>query len=243
MTALGWVLVAAISLALGLYAFALVRARKEGFSGKWIAYMVAAIGSLFIVYLAVKSNEIAAADWAQIILTSGLVLVTGVYAVSAAKQADASVKMAKEMREQRYGAVRPIIDIERRETNLERASQVVDAAQLPDKLTCVLRNIGVGPATDVYSYIQAGTQPDEECHRPRAFGALAKGALVKDGEVNEWPLSLKQRDNRKFLVAYYRDVYGCCFESTREISVDKKLKRWEIGPLDVREIAKEEFPK
>jgi hypothetical protein len=56
--------------------------------------------------------------WIQAIATVVLVIITGIYVwrtyvISKAtkKQADASVKMAEEMQEQRYDALRPVIDI------------------------------------------------------------------------------------------------------------------------------------
>ena len=164
------------------------------------------------------------------ISTVALVIVTSIYAWH-------TRKMAEEVREQRYDAVRPIIDIERRLTELERAGvemNIVNKRELfPDKLTCKLRNIGVGPATDVYSFVQPGTQPDDNCP------PLAYGTVAQNGEMDECPLSLKPRDNRKVLVVYYRDVYGQCFESSREVN----RSDWKLGALETRKIAKEEFPK
>lgn len=183
-------------------------------------------------------------DLIQIILMGLLVVVTGIYAwrtfaISNAtkKQADASVKMADEMRNARYDTVRPVIDIERRPTELERTGVIINIAdkngRFPDKLICILRNIGIGPATDVYSFVQPGTQPDDK-RPPMAFVTLAK-----NGQTDEMPLSLKPRDNRKVLVVYYRDVYGRYFESSREVN----RSDWKLGPLMTREISKEEFPK
>jgi hypothetical protein len=74
-----------------------------------ISLFVLALGILFIVYIAYNVRRIEPADHAQIILLLGLVAVTGVYAMSTARHADASVKMAEEVREQRITASRPLI--------------------------------------------------------------------------------------------------------------------------------------
>jgi len=100
MTVVAWVLVAGIAICLILCLTAVVKAWKEGFSVKWIAVFVLGLGGLFLIYLGYNLNKIEPADQAIIMLTAGLVAVTGLYALSAARQADASVKMAEEMREQ-----------------------------------------------------------------------------------------------------------------------------------------------
>ena len=71
--------------------------------------MVLAIGAIFILYLALNSSDIGPAEWAQILLLAGLVAVTGIYAMSATRQADASAKMAEETREQRYSECLPLL--------------------------------------------------------------------------------------------------------------------------------------
>jgi len=102
-------LIVAVVVSITLCVVVLIKAIKEGFTRRRIAVFVLALGLLFIVYLAYNRREIQPADWAQIMLVLSLVAVTGLYALSAARQADASVKMAKEMREQRIMASRPVI--------------------------------------------------------------------------------------------------------------------------------------
>ncbi len=189
------------------------------------------------------STKVSVGDLLNIVVLVILVLVTSFYAVqtleiakATREQADASVKMAEEMREQRYDAVRPVIDIERHPTELERASVVLNTdgkqERFPDKLTCILRNIGIGPATDVYSFTP--TVGGER--RRQDFGTLP----INGESGREIPLlSPEQRGDRWFLVAYYRDLYGRCFESSREVN----RSDWKLGPLDTCKIAKEELPK
>lgn len=102
-------LIAAIILSLALFIFALRLAIKEGFNGKRIALIIIPLSLLFIVYLVYNIGNIVPSDWAQIIILLGLVAVTVMYALSTAKQAEASVRMAEEMRAQRIITSRPII--------------------------------------------------------------------------------------------------------------------------------------
>jgi len=242
MTGFAWFLVGLIIsvLALAFCVFTvwkIWRMNKQSFYVLLI-YLGILIGLLFLHTF----EELNTYEIIHIIAVVTLVLVTAVYAVQ-------TTSMAKEMREQRYDAVRPVIDIEwwpaAGEEGYVRVAGVLaiekgkpPQSQLPDKLTCILRNIGLGTATDVYSFVQAGTQPDDECHRPRALGTLAKNEAT-----DKWPLFLKQKDDHKFLVAYYRDVYGRCFKSSREVSRDEVRGNLKLGTLDRIEIAKEEFPK
>ena len=74
------------------------------------------IGVLLALLIVYKVNELSTADWAQTLLTIGLVLVTAIYAFSTEKiakatkeQAEASIKMAEEMKNQRILVSKPII--------------------------------------------------------------------------------------------------------------------------------------
>jgi|GEM_PF-1351668 len=246
MSHLGWALLVGIILSLVIFAIALIKAMREGFAGRWMAILVLAVGLLFILYLAYNLRQIEPADWAQIMLMFALVAVALLSSMSAIRQANASVKMAVEMREQRYDMVRPVIDIERR-TEAEEQIGEGFAAKEEDfsyGLWCVLRNIGVGPATDVWSFIKTETfvKGEKSESRPWAFGTLAIGEMTRKVK-----LSPEQRGNRWFLAAYYRDVHGRDIESIREVSIDKDVEkgilRWNLGPLETRVIPKEEFPK
>lgn len=82
--------------------------RKPTIIGR-TAIILLVMGLLFLTLLVFQGQELGAADWAQTLLMIGLVLVTALYASSASKQADASVKMAEEMREQTIMSSRPWI--------------------------------------------------------------------------------------------------------------------------------------
>ncbi len=237
MTTLEWtytiVLIVAIVLSLTLCTIALRRTIKEGFSGRWGSILVLAVGTLFIAYLIYHTREIEPADWAQIMLMTGLVAITGLYALSTAK-------MAGEMREQRYDAVRPVIDIEESLTDEDKREILsnVRKGKLPQQLTCTLRNIGPGPAIDVYSLTE-GAKGESQRYD---IGSMATND--KEREITR-RLSLERNGGRGFLVAYYKDVYDRDIESRREVSIAQVSGGWEIGPLktEVRKIAKEEHTK
>jgi len=184
-----------------------------------------------------------ATDWVQAIAMVVLVGVTIFYAWQAKKARDsaeasaqASKRMAEEMRNTRYDAFRPIIDIvEMKIEPVELAKQAYGAREgkFPE-LPCILRNIGVGPAIGVSSFIIV---PSNAMRRSWDFGTIA----VREA-TSEMRLSLEQTGDRMVLIAYYKDVYGRDFESRREVTLDKERSGWKIHPLETeaRKIAKEE---
>lgn len=203
--------------------------RKPTIIGR-TAIILLVMGLLFLTLLVFQGQELGAADWAQALLMIGLVLVTALYASSAEKQANASAKMAEEMRNARYDALRPIIDIvNMQQMPIELARQAY-AKEPPKELTCKLCNVGVGPAIDVYSFVYH----DSGERQRHDFHTIAIGK-----EKGPERLSVAQKDNRWFLVAYYKDVYGRCFESSREVRGGVVNP----DPLKFRNIACEELPK
>lgn len=159
----------------------------------------------------------------EIIVLFGLVLITAEYAMH-------TRKMAKEMLNQRYDTFRPVIDIEQQAGGSEFIGEAF-AAECEDYLhglKCILRNIGIGPAVDVFSKIKFNGN-EGLC----PFGTIAKGASTQKNK-----LSIERTDDRMALLAYYRDIYGRCFESKRELTVDKEKSSWKLGTLDARKIDK-----
>jgi hypothetical protein len=67
-----------------------------------IPYCLMLLGILFAILVVKQGHELKVADWAQILLTLGLLVITATYAWS-------TEKMAKEMREQRVTTSRPFI--------------------------------------------------------------------------------------------------------------------------------------
>jgi hypothetical protein len=212
---------------------ALRRGSKEGWTPKSIIRAMLPIAILFIAYLTLNITRISPVDWVQMFLTAGLVIATVFYAFSASRQAAANVKMAEEMREQRYDSVRPVMDFK------ERESTLVFGAKPSYWWSCELRNIGLGPAIDVYSFVVL--QPLGREKRRRDFGTIPK-----DGNVLAENLSIEYPNGRRALVAYYRDVYGRLFESSRYVNIDidksEEGVNVKLGPLEVRQIKEDELP-
>jgi len=205
---------------------------------KWVDKMIAE-GTMWLLVIAFVAaviigilrafNQIDTAQTLEIAALTTLVLITAWYAKHTAT-------MAKEMREQRYDAFRPIIDIV--EMPIEPTEQVKKAfdagdGKFPEELPCVLRNIGVGPAIGVSSFIIV---PSNGGQRSWDFGTIAVGE-----KTSEFRLSPQQIGDRMFLVAYYKDVYGRDVESRREVTLDKERHGWKIHPMEtqVRKITKE----
>ncbi len=224
-----------------------------------IPVLVLIVGLFVLVYFGVWdwSTKINTGQVFEIIVLTVLVMATIFYAIRTSdiaqttekqaqateeqaqatkEQADASVKMAKEMKEQRYETVRPVVDIKRdtAKADLDRRTLEALAAsseEAANGLSCILHNIGLGPAIDLRSFIQTPTPPHER--RPWEFGTLASG-----GKTERMNLSLRDEDDRMALVVYYKDVHGRTFESSREVSIDKE-KGWQLGPLQIRLLEEE----
>jgi hypothetical protein len=178
------------------------------------------------------------------LLTFALVLITYVYASRTAKiasesekqakaarqQAEASLQMAEEMREQRHGAVRPVIDIEAagpsETANIDRGWQMLAAEKSnPDfPMSCTLRNVGLGPAFDVgaLAWDLNAIPPKKQW---RDFGTISIG------KSDEGHLSTIQEDGRTVLAVRYRDAYGRRFESFRNVCL--RDGKWQVGPLKI----------
>ena len=113
MTIIEWirfsVLIVAIVFSITISIVVLIKSMREGFTRKRTATVILVLGFLFITYLAYNIQEIRPAEGLQVMLMLGLLSVTGIYAVFTGRQADASVKMAEEMREQRYSEGLPLL--------------------------------------------------------------------------------------------------------------------------------------
>lgn len=208
-------------------------------------------GVIFAVIMGIllKAKVLDMVQVIQITISFILVLITTIYvkrtsdiASATQEQAKASIKMAEEMREQRYDTVRPVIDIVTMELSPRELFKLAYAAKegkLPKDLPCKLRNVGVGPAIELYSFIE---DVEDTKGNPRRwdFGTLPVATGKEEwGYTREMRLLLMQRGNQMALVAYYKDVYGNPFESSREVRVGAVNP----DPLQIREITEEELPK
>ena len=168
-------------------------------------------------------------EWVQIILMGLLVVITGFYAWRTFAISNATKKQAKEMKEQRYDTVRPVIDIQRDIDVADIARQTLEAnaalsEDISHGLSCILHNVGLGPAIDLYSFVQNPVSGERQRHD---FGTLAKG-----GKTYRMKLSMihEERPSDLLLVAYYRDVYDRDCVSSRIVFIDKE-KGWVLDRL------------
>ena len=199
----------------------------------WLVCIVALV--LIVVALALIPIDKGGIAKFGLLATVALVAVTVTYATSAHEQAEASKKMAEEMMQQRYGGAFPIVDIkEQKESSTEMIKKGLDigGGKIPEGQLCRLRNIGLGPAINVCSFIRTPTGE----RRQWDFGTLA----VND-EADKEQLSIEQRNGWGVLVAYYRDVYERPFESSREFTIDQAGRSCKIGPLKIRKLTDEEY--
>jgi hypothetical protein len=211
--------------------------------------ILAAIGIALIILVSVLGAKyITLAPVFTSVLYAGLVAITIMYvyfsmqvARATRQQADASMKMAEEMREQRYDSVRPIIDFKRQVINIQREEDLhiqtaealaASSGNTSRGLSCELHNIGLGPAIDVYSFVQL---PSGNRMR-RDFGTVPK-----DTNTNAMNLSIEYPENRIALGVYYKDIYSRAFESSREVSANQDGS-WTLGPLITRQVEEDELP-
>jgi hypothetical protein len=175
------------------------------------------------------------------LVTLGLVGVTAVYAMAARRQADASAKMAEEMREQRRDAARPVIDIEVAPLTVEEEGPLAMPQGLAPFIKCRLRNVGAGPALNVTFNVSDGSGKTPV---PKGVGAVAAGAYAKEWfikkRIDEWPLAVEVdppgTSADGVLRVRYEDVFGNARESLREVPVGDKLGPFGyVGPLRVRD--------
>jgi hypothetical protein len=205
-----------------------------------IVFILMAIGVFIGILLIYRGKELSAADLAQTILTIGLLTITAVYAWSTERiakstreQAKASLKMAKEMENQRYDTVRPFIDFELMSVEITHGivNGLIEEDPRKTGVHAKIRNIGIGPAIDIYSFTF------------RANGERIKhdfGVLKVEGESKYVLFNLDKRNEEWFITAYYRDLYGRCFVSSREVIIRIKNNKYELGPLQSSPIKEEE---
>ena len=225
-------IIAGIVLVFALSVLALRIALKANFVSRWSCGLLVILGIIFIIYLIRNLHGIKPVDWSQLLLVLGLVAVTGLLGLYAAGQARASMKMAEEMSDTRYDTVRPVIDIQREPRDEDKLPEAVagKSGDTSRGLVCVLRNIGLGPAIDMHSFVQNPFVQNPSDRRQRfEFGTLAAG----EKSVLTMSLSLEQEDSRIALVVYCKDVYGRTFESSREVRPDEE-KSWQVSPLQIR---------
>ncbi len=151
--------------------------------------------TLLLIYLILSTYIIGPADFVQIMLMFGLVIVTTLYAISTAKQAEASVKMARRM-------VVPTLIPDFWLTGDFSADRYV-------QFEAWVHNDGNGPAYDVKGEIQDEGKP---------ASVLATGditSVLRGHDRKQWlhpdprlyfPKS--DRVQRRFFIIKYKDIGG-----------------------------------
>ena len=188
-------------------------------------------GIIFGIVLAVVlSFNLISTEAIQLIITFVLVSITAIYVkrtsdISKAtrEQAEASVKMAKEMKKQRYDAVRPVIDIQ-----IGGMERVVEN-QTSYILSFTLHNIGLGPAIGVCSVT------------PTPIGGRWRwdyDTLAAGGRKKVTNFSMEQEEGLLTVSVHYTDIYDRHFESGRQVNIDNEKVDWKIGPLLIRTASK-----
>jgi hypothetical protein len=204
-----------------------------------IQLILIVIGVLFALLLTYRGKELDVNNLASTLLTIGLVTITAVYAGSTEKmakatkeqaeatkiQAEASVKMAKEMENQRYDAVRPIIDIYMEGEPIRRIGEQLSSESdlIASGLSCRLKNVGFGPAIDFYSFI---FNPQNNEHYKKDFGTL-----VMNESTPMIVFALQRDESGLAIVAHYKDVFGRSFQSKRHLLGNEN--DWRLGTLNV----------
>ena len=145
------------------------RVIEEGLIRKRGIWIASIIGFLLVVYLIFhivadlnlladlealsRLKNILPADWTQIFLVLGLVTATGFYTLMAFRQAKASAKIAREMREQRLSEAQPYLlmrleGLVRLEGDFD---ELVDAEEyeIPSNFKINVKNEGKDPAINI----------------------------------------------------------------------------------------------
>jgi hypothetical protein len=212
--------------------------KKEGFTAidKALPVIILGTGFLYIIALAFHySEEIGLSNKLQILLMFGLVAVTTFYAWSASRQADASVRMAKETREQRYSESLPLL--------VPTVPPILNTDKLPYEslqsgvgVKVLWRNLGKGVA--INSRVSFETLPTSTGKAtffpPRKLGTVEVGGkkevdyseILDDGQLHDISDAYQPR-----VKAEYLDIYERRVTTVQEFRVDEQNKKPFLGEL------------
>jgi len=170
----------------------------------------------------------------QAFLVLALVIVTGYYAwkardaaKQAERQAEASVRMAKEMRRSREDGSRPVLEIQQIEqaefgTGDKAMLEAVAQRRREDHVWCKAKNIGKGPALNITAQVRWNDGATQE-----VLGTLAVG-----DEAERKPFAVIE-DKESFIEVRYQDVYRRRFFSRRPVTFDRSGPH--LGSLETGE--------
>ena len=160
-------------------------------------------------------------------VTVVLVLVTAAYAYNVKRQTDANVEMAKEMRKQRKSSTLPIIDLKYIPDSIQTFNCTSEGNPLESLFNSSIRNIGIGPAIDVYLAVDKNINGNENTGKYEYVSFFQ--TMAKDDEIK---FHLDKRFLSSNYLAYiiYRDIYGDFYFSKQHISKD--MNNIEYGDLN-----------
>ena len=150
----------------------------------------------------------------EISLLAGLVAATGALAVYAAGQADASVKMAGEMKDARFAALKPIV----------RIDWITD--ERGKAISPYFENIGLGPALNVKCYCTHTKSEFESSKQDRSTLAVGEREhvtlVIEEVDSGDWAGFAINCD--------YQSIYGENFRSILRFKT-KQERNLEIQEL------------
>ncbi|MBA7699964.1 hypothetical protein ES703_108670 [subsurface metagenome] len=149
-------------------------------------------GSLVVFYLFYSLHSILPNEWVEISLLAGLVAATSGLAVYAAGQAYASVKMAREMREQRLSEAQPYLLI-RLADEVVQWESTKEGERRPTEFPVTIRNVGKGPAINLWAAMWGPM---------KVYAGDSKGYLAPD---EEWQTSISRLDTGGVRLGFYKE--------------------------------------
>jgi len=223
-----------------IYIYGLFKAIRGRSVNKWNIVLGFTLATLVVVYLILNNSTIAPSDWVQIILMFGLVLATIQYAISATKQADASIKMAEEMREQRIIASRPVI--------IQKSVYEKDIWEGSNKdyfSHFEISNVGNTPAIEVESSIV-----DNEGNSPHN---IRQTYLSKDDpsiKFRPYGIANLEEDKTYYLICNYKSIFSygkqkSLYQTRLPFKISKAAEEGKIyvipGELETKEVTDKDF--
>ena len=242
MTVIEWVrlsvLIVAVVFSITLSIIVLLKSAKEGFTRKRTATLILVLGFIFITYLAYNIQEIRPAEALQVMLMLGLLSVTGIYAVFTGRQAEASVKMAKEMKEQRIMTSRPYI-IQKAEPEKN-----IDGISLGYFSHFEVHNAGNGPAIELELSLLKEDKNWVESHRETFLRSDAPSIKFSPVSLLSWEEAISGYIVSEYQSILSRDSQNIWYQTWLPFRVSKSSKEGKIyivaGELQFCEVPEKE---
>jgi hypothetical protein len=206
------IILVAVALLIISFGYQIITAFKKHYPIGWTTYILLAIAILFAILVVYQGHELKVVDWAEILLTLGLITITATYALS-------TEKMAKEMREQRLSEARPylLLRLEGEAVQWDKDEK----GKPPDRnFPVTIRNVGKGPATNLWAalwgpkktyfgdskgYLAPGEEWQTTIHR--ASTDMVELGIEKEGWLPELRKSIK-KEYAGVVVVKYNDIHN-----------------------------------